>query len=84
MIRTVQDAIQVVTALTPLVVHSRKVQQDIAALQALQEDPASAELVANVLAVVPLTTLAKLKAAVDGFLAEVEPKAELVKTLGLK
>jgi len=82
--RTVDDVNAVIGALTPLVIHSRKVAQDIAALQALRDDPASAGLANDVLEVVPLETLGKLKAAVDAFLLEAEPKAVAIRARELK
>lgn len=82
--RTVEDVNAVIAALQPLVTHSRKAQADIAAIELLRDDPAQAALVADVLTVVPLLTLSKLKTAIDAFLGEVEPKAALVHARELK
>ncbi len=81
---TVSDVNALIVALQPLVTHARKVQADIGALEALREDETQAALVTAILGVVSLLTLGKLKSAVNAFLAEVEPKAEAVKTLELK
>jgi len=50
----------------------------------IEYDETQAALVEAILTIVPLLTLGKLKSAVNAFLAEVEPKAEAVKTLELK
>lgn len=82
--KTVADVNAIIAAFMPLVVHSRKVAQDIAELRALQEDCDRAALANDLASVIPLETLAKLKGAVDGFLAEVEPKAETITARELK
>ena len=81
---TVSDVTALIVALQPLVIHARKVQADIGALEALKDDVTQAALVEAILGVVPLLTLGKLKSAANAFLAEVEPKAEAVKELELK
>lgn len=82
--QTVSDVNALIVALQPLVIHARKMQADMAQLEALKDDETQAALVEAILTIVPLLTLGKLKSAVNAFLAEVEPKAEAVKKLALK